>query len=79
MKQDFLFWASAMACRPWLKNLVVESKRPSKSEFGFAQVDVVAESELLKGIEDRVLDSGMAQLDVWMSHGDKVTQVPPEF
>ena len=51
----------------------------SKSEFGFAQVDVVAENELLKGIEDRVLDSGMAQLDVWMSHGDKVTQVPPDF
>jgi len=51
----------------------------SKSEFGFAQVDVVAENELLKGIEDRVLDSGMAQLDVWMSHGDKVTQVPPNF
>jgi len=51
----------------------------SKSEFGFAQVDVVAENELLKGIEDHVLDSGMAQLDVWMSHGDKVTQVPPNF
>ena len=51
----------------------------SKSEFGFAQVDVVAENELLKGIEDRVLDNGMAQLDVWMSHGDKVTQVPPNF
>lgn len=51
----------------------------SKSEFGFAQVDVVAENELLKGIEDRVLNNGMAQLDVWMSHGDKVTQVPPNF
>ncbi len=51
----------------------------SKSEFGFAQVDVVAESELLNGIEDRVLDGGIAQLDVWMSHGDKVTRVPPDF
>lgn len=51
----------------------------SKSEFGFAQVDVVADSALLNGIEDRVLDSGMAQLDVWMSHGDKVTAVPPGF
>ena len=51
----------------------------SKSEFGFAQVDVVADSALLHGIEDRVLDDGKAQLDVWMSHGDKVTEVPPEF
>ena len=50
-----------------------------RSEFGFAQVNVVAESALLDGIEDRCLDSGMSQLDVWMSHGDKVTAVPPDF
>ena len=50
-----------------------------KSEFGFAQVNVVSESALLDGIEDRRLDSGVSQLDVWMSHGDKVTAVPPDF
>ena len=50
-----------------------------KSEFGFAQVNVVQSCALLDGIEDRVVDSGESQLDVWMSHGDKVTEVPPEF
>ncbi|MCH8264130.1 MAG: glutamine-hydrolyzing GMP synthase, partial [Proteobacteria bacterium] len=51
----------------------------SKSEFGFAQVDVTASNRLLDGIEDRITDSGEPQLDVWMSHGDKVTAVPPDF
>ncbi|HBW82666.1 MAG TPA: GMP synthase (glutamine-hydrolyzing) [Gammaproteobacteria bacterium] len=50
-----------------------------KSEFGSAQVNVVADSALLDGIEDRCLESGASQLDVWMSHGDKVTAVPPDF
>ena len=50
-----------------------------KSEFGFAQVNIVSGSVLLDDIEDRRLDSGASQLDVWMSHGDKVTAVPPDF
>ena len=50
-----------------------------KSEFGFAQVNIVSGSALLDDIEDRRLDSGVSQLDVWMSHGDKVTAVPPDF
>ncbi len=51
----------------------------AKSEFGFAQVDVVEANPLFDGIEDRFSDSGKPQLDVWMSHGDKVTAVPPGF
>ncbi|MDP6535462.1 MAG: glutamine-hydrolyzing GMP synthase [Gammaproteobacteria bacterium] len=51
----------------------------SKSEFGFAQVDIAAANKLLDGIEDRFTDDGAAQLDVWMSHGDKVTEVPAGF
>ena len=51
----------------------------SKSEFGFAQVDIVTSNPLFEGIEDRVASDGKAQLDVWMSHGDKVTAVPPGF
>ena len=51
----------------------------SKSEFGFAQVGVTAINRLFDGIEDRITDSGEPQLDVWMSHGDKVTAVPPDF
>ena len=37
------------------------------------------QSPLLQGIDDRVDDNGNALLDVWMSHGDKVTQLPPGF
>ena len=31
------------------------------------------------GIQDRVNDVGHGLLDVWMSHGDKVTAIPPGF
>jgi GMP synthase (glutamine-hydrolysing) len=36
-------------------------------------------SELFRGIEDRRNDQGHGLLDVWMSHGDKVTELPPGF
>ena len=42
-------------------------------EFGYARVDVVGKARLLDGIEDHVDDDGVLGLDVWMSHGDKVT------
>src|SRR6266852_2592376 len=48
-------------------------------EFGYAEVRVRGHSRLLEGIQDRVNDEGEAFLDVWMSHGDKVTQLPPGF
>jgi GMP synthase (glutamine-hydrolysing) len=51
----------------------------SKSEFGYAQVDTSDDTELLSGIEDRISESGKAQLDVWMSHGDKVVELPAGF
>jgi len=50
-----------------------------KSEFGFAQVEVTGPNQLLSGIEDRFVDNGNSQLDVWMSHGDKVIEVPEGF
>ncbi|MFG9942556.1 glutamine-hydrolyzing GMP synthase [Pseudomonas aeruginosa] len=45
-------------------------------EFGYARVDVVGKARLLDGIEDHVDDDGVLGLDVWMSHGDKVTEMP---
>lgn len=48
-------------------------------EFGYARVDVVGKSELLAGIEDHVDADGVLGLDVWMSHGDKVTRLPEGF
>jgi GMP synthase (glutamine-hydrolysing) len=48
-------------------------------EFGYARVDQVAESGLLSGLQDATGAKGQAQLDVWMSHGDKVAQLPTGF
>ncbi|MBP3060961.1 glutamine-hydrolyzing GMP synthase [Pseudomonas sediminis] len=48
-------------------------------EFGYARVDVVGKSQLLAGIEDHVDADGVLGLDVWMSHGDKVTRLPEGF
>ncbi len=50
-----------------------------EKEFGYAEVALQAESRLLHGIEDRVESGGQALLDVWMSHGDKVTTLPDAF
>ncbi|MBA4273962.1 MAG: GMP synthase (glutamine-hydrolyzing), partial [Pseudomonas sp.] len=48
-------------------------------EFGYARVDVVGKSRLLDGIEDHIDADGLFGLDVWMSHGDKVTKMPEDF
>ena len=51
----------------------------NQREFGFAQVRARGHSKLLKEIEDHVTPEGYGMLDVWMSHGDKVTELPPDF
>ena len=51
----------------------------SKREFGYAEVTVGVESRLLQDIEDRINADGKALLDVWMSHGDRVSKIPPGF
>ncbi|MDH0183785.1 glutamine-hydrolyzing GMP synthase [Stutzerimonas stutzeri] len=48
-------------------------------EFGYARVDLVGKSKLFDGIEDHMNDDGVFGLDVWMSHGDKVTEIPTGF
>ena len=48
-------------------------------EFGFAQVRARGHSKLFKDIEDHVNEEGHAFLDVWMSHGDKVEELPDGF
>ena len=48
-------------------------------EFGYAEVRARGHSKLFNGIEDRTNDDGHGLLDVWMSHGDKVTELPPGF
>ncbi|HQR48732.1 MAG TPA: glutamine-hydrolyzing GMP synthase, partial [Steroidobacteraceae bacterium] len=48
-------------------------------EFGYAEVRARGHSALLRDIEDRVSAEGHGLLDVWMSHGDRVTELPPGF
>jgi len=48
-------------------------------EFGYAEIRARGHSKLLEGIEDRVNAEGHGLLDVWMSHGDRVTELPPGF
>jgi GMP synthase (glutamine-hydrolysing) len=49
------------------------------SEFGYAEIRARGHSALLRDIEDRVNAEGHGLLDVWMSHGDRVTDLPPGF
>ncbi len=48
-------------------------------EFGAAQVRAHGRTKLLDGIQDGTNAEGHGLLDVWMSHGDKVTEMPPGF
>jgi GMP synthase (glutamine-hydrolysing) len=51
----------------------------TKREFGYAEIRAHGQTALLRDIQDRVNDEGHGLLDVWMSHGDKVTALPPGF
>lgn len=51
-----------------------EVKTSAMQEFGAASIEIQADSTLLDGIEDEP-----NKLHVWMSHGDKVETLPPDF
>jgi len=48
-------------------------------EFGSANVRAHGHTALLNGIQDFTTPEGHGMLEVWMSHGDKVTELPPGF
>src|SRR5512133_1316258 len=50
-----------------------------KREFGFASVRARGHTKLLEDIADFTTPEGHGMLNVWMSHGDKVTELPPGF
>jgi len=56
---------------------MVESS--TKREFGYAEMRARGHSKLFDGIQDRTNDQGHGLLEVWMSHGDKVTGLPSGF
>ena len=51
----------------------------SVREFGYAEVRARGHTKLLDGIEDYRTGDGHGMLKVWMSHGDKVVELPPGF
>lgn len=51
----------------------------NQREFGYAKVEIVGSSKLTDGIFDSTSIDGLNELDVWMSHGDKVTSIPHDF
>ncbi len=48
-------------------------------EFGYAEVRARGHSAFFREIQDRANAEGHGLLDVWMSHGDKVTALPEGF
>ncbi|HSN79925.1 MAG TPA: glutamine-hydrolyzing GMP synthase [Rhodoferax sp.] len=48
-------------------------------EFGHANVRAHGHTALLEGIQDFTTPEGHGMLQVWMSHGDKVTELPHGF
>ena len=48
-------------------------------EFGFAEIRARGHSALFRDLQDRTNEQGHGLLEVWMSHGDKVTELPPAF
>ena len=48
-------------------------------EYGYAQLRARGHSRLLTDIEDHTSPEGYGLLDVWMSHGDRVVQLPAGF
>src|SRR3954462_2205553 len=50
-----------------------------KREFGYASVRARGHTELLRDIADYTTPEGYGMLKVWMSHGDKVVEMPPGF
>ena len=51
----------------------------TQREFGYAEVRAHGHTALLRGIQDYATEQGHGMLHVWMSHGDKVTAMPPGF
>src|SRR3954449_11328014 len=56
-----------------------EVEASTHREFGYAEVRARGHTKLLEGIEVFATPEGHVMLRVWMSHGDKVTRLPPGF
>ena len=66
-----------MQAMAWQLGGKVESGH--KREFGHADLRARGHTRLFDGIQDYATPEGHGMLKVWMSHGDKVTALPPGF
>ena len=61
------------------KQLGGKVESSDKREFGYAEIRARGHSKLFRDIQDRSNAEGHGLIDVWMSHGDKITELPPGF
>ena len=61
------------------KQLGGQVESSTHREFGYAQIRAHGHSALLREIEDHTTSEGYGLLDVWMSHGDRITELPEDF
>ena len=61
------------------KQLGGQVESSTHREFGYAQIRAHGHSNLLREIQDHTTSEGYGLLDVWMSHGDRVTELPENF
>lgn len=56
-----------------------EVQGADKREFGYARVRMHGHSKLFRDLRDEKEENDTEWLHVWMSHGDRVTRLPPGF
>ena len=56
-----------------------EVQGSDKREFGYARVRMHGHSKLFRDLRDEKEENDTEWLHVWMSHGDRVTRLPPGF
>ena len=61
------------------KQLGGQVESSTHREFGYAQIRAHGHSNLLREIQDHTTSEGYGLLDVWMSHGDRITELPEDF
>ena len=74
----FRFSASATACRRWRLSSAARLSLVRSVEFATLRSAPIT-TKLLEGIEDFKGPNGEGFLKVWMSHGDRVSELPPGF
>ena len=56
-----------------------EVETSKQREYGFSEIRSISRSPLIDGLHDRLDADGTGLLQVWMSHGDRVSTLPDGF